>query len=292
MANSNPLQLSIELPTIKFQEIEGVAMGVLRDGTAYLTERGLARFCGVHPSTINEIALDWAAEPSKPRITKIKSILQREGGFDNYPYRKTTQNGIEINAYPDTVCLAILEYYAFESQPSTEAAKNNFRILARKTLRDLIYEKLHFDPNSLKLESWKHYHDRVLLNKLPAGYFSVFREIADIIVASIEHNLIIDEHTVPDISVGQRWAKHWKDNDLKSLYGERKLYAHEYPEYFPQSRANTEANIYPLAALGVFRIWLESEYLPKHFPTYLSGKIKQGLIPQNTSGQLLIATKK
>lgn len=40
-------------------EIDGVGMGVLTDGTPYLTGRGLARLCGVNSSRISEITSDW-----------------------------------------------------------------------------------------------------------------------------------------------------------------------------------------------------------------------------------------
>ncbi len=286
-------QLPLELPSASFGEIDGIQMGVLNDTTPYLTERGLARLCGVNPKTISDLANNWEEETFKPRGKRIKQLLtQQEFNADRIVI-KTEQNGQKISAYPDVVCMAILEYYAFDSD-STDAqtAQRNYRLLARKTLRNFIYESVGFSPEKLKLDSWRHYHDRILLNKLPAGYFSVFREIADIVISAIESGLIIDTHTVPDISVGQMWAKHWASANLESVHGSRKKHPHEYPDYFPQSAARTEANIYPLSALGEFRIWLESIYLPQKFPAYLQKKITQGLIPQNTAGALLISLKR
>lgn len=286
-------ELPLELPSASFAEVNGIQMGVLNDTTPYLTERGLARLCGVNPKTISDLANNWTEERLKPRGKRIKQILIDHSFTSERIVIKTEQNGQKVSAYPDAVCMAVLEYYAFESDSTdSQTAQRNYRLLARKTLRDFIYESIGFSPESLKLNSWKHYHDRILLNKLPIGYFSVFREIADIVVSAIESGLIIDSHTVPDISVGQMWAAHWKKNDLSEKYGERIKHPHEYPEYFPQAAANTEANIYPLSALGDFRIWLEGTYLPKNFPSYLQKKITQGLIPQATAGALLISLKK
>jgi hypothetical protein len=286
-------ELPFELPSASFAEVNGIQMGVLNDTTPYLTERGLARLCGVNPKTISDLANNWIEERLKPRGKRIKQILIDHSFTSERIVIKTEQNGQKVSAYPDAVCMAVLEYYAFESDSTdSQTAQRNYRLLARKTLRDFIYESIGFSPESLKLNSWKHYHDRILLNKLPAGYFSVFREIADIVVSAIESGLIIDSHTVPDISVGQMWATHWKKNNLSEKYGDRIKHPHEYPEYFPQAAANTEANIYPLSALGDFRIWLEGTYLPKNFPSYLQKKITQGLIPQATAGALLLSLKK
>src|SRR5690348_17265251 len=45
--SANPKQGTLDLGIAKQIEIDGVGMGVLSDGTAFLTGRGLARLCGV-----------------------------------------------------------------------------------------------------------------------------------------------------------------------------------------------------------------------------------------------------
>lgn len=286
-------ELPLELPSASFKEVNGIQMGVLNDTTPYLTERGLARLCGVNPKTISDLANNWNEEKFKPRGKRIKQILAQHDFNSDRIVIKTEQNSQKISAYPDAVCMAVLEYYAFDSDNTdAETAQRNYRLLARKTLRDFIYENVGFSVENLKLDSWRHYHDRILLNKLPTGYFSVFREIADIVIAAIETGLIINTHTIPDISVGQMWANHWKSKNLEQKFGQRQKFPHEYPEYFPQSAAHTEANIYPLEALGEFRIWLETIYLPEKFPSYLDRKISQGYIPKKTAGILLDSLSK
>ncbi len=69
------------------------------------------------------------------------------------------------------------------------------------------------------------------------------------------------------------------------LYG----HSHTYPESFPQSQANPEAWIYPIESLGEFRRWLDTDYLPNKYPTYLKTKVKQGLLPPSTAALILAA---
>lgn len=65
-------------------EIDGVGMGVLSDGTPYLTGRGLARMCGVDEALIRRIALGW--NEGRPRETKIRGILSQLGEVSAEPF--------------------------------------------------------------------------------------------------------------------------------------------------------------------------------------------------------------
>ena len=87
-------------------------------------------------------------------------------------------------AYPDFVCLAILEYYAFDSATPTPEARKNFRLLAGAALREFIYKEVGYDPSNSVPDAWKQFHDRVSLtyNAVPRGYFGIFKEMADMIV--------------------------------------------------------------------------------------------------------------
>jgi hypothetical protein len=53
------LKDQLELQIVVAKDIDGIEMGVLQDGTAYLSGRSLARLCGVVPSTIVERAAEW-----------------------------------------------------------------------------------------------------------------------------------------------------------------------------------------------------------------------------------------
>ena len=126
-------------------------------------------------------------------------------------------------------------------------------------------------------------HHRVSLvyNKVPHGYFSVFKEIADLIVTLGQSGLHIDHTFVPDISVGSAWSKHWQANNFDETYEKRTKFEHNYPDYFPQSISNPqEPWCYPEAALGEFRRWFRAIYIGEgKFSRYLLNQSKVKALP-------------
>ena len=74
-----PTTISPQMPlAIDAQaEIDGIGMGVLSDGTPFLTARGLARLCGIQHTSILDLANDW--DSSRPAVLKIQSLLQTHG---------------------------------------------------------------------------------------------------------------------------------------------------------------------------------------------------------------------
>jgi hypothetical protein len=58
LITGNP-QLNLPLGIEKEVEIDGIGMGVLTDGTPYLTARGLARMCGIDHTLILRMAQNW-----------------------------------------------------------------------------------------------------------------------------------------------------------------------------------------------------------------------------------------
>lgn len=276
-------QLVLEKVVLLSKEVEGVEMGVLSDGTPFLTQRGLARVCGVVPAAITQAAQKWN---EGSRTGKLASILQAIGASDLYV--QTKHNGRVVNAYTDDICTAFLEYHAFEN--NSPVALGNYRSLARRSLREVIYAATGYDPRLMVPPAWRQYHDRLQLNVAPAGHFSVFREMADLVLTAIQGGLTVDSHTVPDISVGRIWSDHWTKHDLAARFGERMKYEHNYPDYFPQSDSNPQSPwAYPLAALGEFRQWIESTYLPEKFPAYLDGKVRSSAITDEKAKAVLAA---
>lgn len=276
-------QGELNLQIQKQIEIDGVGMGVLNDGTAFLTRNGLARLCGVDGSRMTEMSASWDKTPAPPLTTKVRDMLQAKGIALKYPYIEITQRSGFFHAYPDVVCLAVLEYYAFDAATPTEEAKKNFRLLAGKALHDFIYTQVGYDPSNAIPVVWQQFHDRVSLtyNSVPRGYFSVFREIADMIVTLGQAGLHIDSSFVPDGSVGKIWAAYWRENNLAAKYGEKKEWDHNYPLYFDQSKSNPQAAAcYPEMALGEFKRWLREEYIEGgKFSNYINGKIKKNELP-------------
>ncbi len=157
-------------------------------------------------------------------------------------------------------------------------AQNSYRILARQSLRRFIYGHVGYDPGKGFSQAWKHLHDRMMLNPVPTGYFGLLREIADILIPAIEQGLALGPHTLPDISVGLGWGKFWTDENLDEIFGERLKHPHRFPAGFPQ-REEVEAWIYPVEALGAFRLWMHDTYLPHRFPVYLHNKARLGALP-------------
>ena len=264
-------------------EKQGIGMGVLTDGTPFLNQRGLARLCGVENAHIGTISSQWDDDPAKPRIALIKGLLAKRGIETSTAHVKVTeQNGKKYFAYPADICLAVLEYYAFEAGNNERPeARNNYRLLAGTALKDFIYTQVGYDPDNNLPERWKVFHDRVTLNSdVPNGYFSVFKEIADLIVTLGRHGVHIDASFVPDISVGRLWSRYWTDQNLEQAFGERKQYDHNYPEYFPQAASNPQPSYcYPEQALGAFRKWVREAYIG-------DGALKNYLQNQSRSGNL------
>lgn len=275
-------QLKLDLQIAAEREVDGVGMGVLNDGTPYLTVRGLARMCGVDHMTIIRITNDWRQNPPQARERKIKELVREQGADDSVPLITITQNGSTHHAIPSAICMAVLEYYAFEAKTGkSDSAANSYRLLARKGFRDFIYAYVGYNPADNTTIAWQQFKDRhdITYHATPAGYFSIFTELADFFLALIHNKAALGPSFIPDISVGQHWSKHWASGNLEALHGDRMKYEHNYPLYFPQANSNPQHPFcYPDAALGEFRRWIREVYLPQCMPEYLSGKVKQGQI--------------
>lgn len=274
-------QLRLDLDIAVEREIDGVGMGVLSDGTPFLNIRGLARMCGVDHAQIIRITSDWIQTPLRPREQKIRELVRAQGADDRVAFIAIHKNGTIHHSIPDAVCMAILEYYAFEARAASDTASRNYRILARKGFQAFIYAQVGYNPSGSANVAWRQFHDRVSLtyHTVPDGYFSVFKEVASLLVTLIREGANLGQSFIPDISIGQRWSSFWKQHNLEVIYGARLRYEHNYPAYFPQAASNPQLPFcYPDDALGEFRKWVREEYVAKHMPTYLNDKVRQGQI--------------
>ena len=277
-----PAQGVLDIGVEITRDVNGIEMGVLDNGTPFLSQRGLAVLCGIENAHIGFLSKEWETERNgdiskKKRLLYIKNLLDSQGYTEDKLYIETKKDGRIIYAYPDVVCMAILEYYAFEAADIREEALNNYRLLARYSFREFIYKAVGYNPEQKTLTSWRYYHDRVSLvkNAVPDGYFSIFNEIAGLFVDMIESGLTISDKVIPDISVGLVWSKYWAEQNLCSSYGERIKYSHDYPEYYPQSKSNPQPSwAYPVKALPIFREWFKNNYLALKFPKYILDKTK------------------
>ena len=275
------------------KDVGGIGMGVLSDGTPYLNQRGLAALCGVQNAHIGTISAQWGDIEQKPRITSIKTVLTKAGfAIPPAAHIELIHGGRTHYCYPAEVCLAVLEYYAFDAGANCQTeARDNFRLLAGSKLRELIYSQLGYDPTGK--DRFKKWHDRISLNhqSAPKGFFHVFNEAHTIIYELILAGAEIGEKFVVDISIGKHWAKHWADEGLSAKYGDRGSYPHSYPDDHPQALSNPQESwCYPLSTLGYFREWLQEQYIEGgKFSGYLQGKVKKGEIAPSVA-QLAIAT--
>ncbi|MEA1619157.1 hypothetical protein SOQ14_09520 [Erythrobacter sp. T5W1-R] len=292
--SKSPEQLRLDLQIAVEREIDGVGMGVLSDGTPFLNIRGLARMCGVDHANIIRITADWMEKPAKSRVKKIRELVREQGADDNIAFIAIIKDGVVQHAIPSAVCMAILEYYAFETGSNNDAAAQNYRILARKGFNDFIYAQVGYNPTGAASIAWKQFHDRVSLayDSVPDGYFSIFKEIATLLVTMLREGVNLGDKFIPDISVGIHWGKYWNSESLDIIYGERIRYDHNYPSYFPQSLSNPQpAYCYPDDALGEFRKWVREIYLPAKLPSYLDSKVKQGQLPAKSAVAAIEAFK-
>ena len=270
-------QLVLDIGVQVQAERNGIEMGVLENGMPFLTQNGLAKIAGAARSQIYAIAQEWAEHFNdevlgKGRYSWLRRYLAERGYNEPQLYIETKRSGGQpLYAYPDIVCMAIIEYYAFEAQNRNPTSLENYRKLATYGLQKFIFDALNYTPP----DKWRFFHDRVsiLAESAPDGYFIVFHEVTGLIADLINAGLPVNEKTIPDISVGNTWGPYWTANNFDGMYGPRIRYDHYYPPYVAQAKSNPQESwAYPDAALPKFRHWFRHEYLPTKYPKYILDK--------------------
>ncbi|MFC6638420.1 hypothetical protein GV827_00740 [Sulfitobacter sp. JBTF-M27] len=293
----DPDQPELNLRVEKQAEPDGIGMGVLSDGTAFLTQRAIADLCGLRNKYIGILSSEWSSAQPPKEVVRVKEILYEQGdGIPSLPHVEVFEGKRKYFAYPAAVCTAILEYFAFEAgRQGAEIALKNFRQISRHGLNRYIYDATGYEAKPEE-DVWRVFKDRASLtyDAVPEGYFGIFKEIATLIFTLGEAGLHIDENFVPDISVGQAWAKHWQAAALHLRFGERRTYNHNYPSYFAQAMSNPQlANCYPEDALGEFRRWFRHDYIGEgRFKRYLSKKVSERSLGRGYVERILIAVTK
>jgi hypothetical protein len=279
------IERGVQITVVK--EIDGLEMGVLSDGRPFLTGRTLARLCGVVASAVINQAANWVSGKRDGRLAQLLTEAGIEQLYEVVDFPGSPE-GVAY-AYTEDVCMIFLEYYAMDAREPTEQARRAHRMLARAGLRAYVYSTLGYAPERVVPGAWRHFHDRVTLHSAPIGYFSVFRESADLVIGAIRGGLTVDDHTVPDISIGKAWSAYWEKAGLEKHHGPRTRHDHNYPDYFPQAASNPqEIWVYPVSALGEFRIWMQRDYVPKNFKSYLGGKVAKGVLAASTAELLVL----
>jgi len=282
-------QLDLPLKVAISKTVNDIEMGVLSDGTAFVSARGLSRLCGVAASTIVEFGQNWVAGKRSSRLALMLAAAGVEQLYRPVESAQIVGGGPASHAYGEEAVMVILEYYAFEARDRNAQALNAFRRLGRAGLRVFVYSALGYDHANRVPPKWQHFHDRMTSHGVPTGYFSVFKEIADFVIAAINADLPVDDHTIPDISVGMAWGKHWESSGFDETYGLRIRHDHNYPEYFPQAASNPQPIwIYPVAALPEFKIWMQRTYVRQQFPKYLESKVRKHVLPASAAEMLIL----
>lgn len=288
-------QRSLSITPVTIKEVDSISMGILPNGETFLSLQGLARFCGMAPSSIIQLAQDWEKGEAQGRQRGqqleelIKEWTESTQAPDSLYVQLSSSNSITgtIHAVPEQIVMAITDYYAHFAPVRKDEAINNYRKAAKYGLRKYIYERLSYDEKDALSKSWSLFQERILLNESPRGYFTMFDEATSIIASLIRNNIIVDDSIMPDGSLGIHWAKYWKNNSLSIRYGDQIKIRHNFPESYRQ--LDPEINAYPHSALSDFRGWFEDVYLPEKYPEYVKRKVKDGKIMLESIPLLLSA---
>jgi hypothetical protein len=174
----NPTQGELKLLVDRQAEFDGIGMGVLQNGTPFLNQRGLARLCGVENRYIGLVSSEWNTPTPSERTRRIREILSERGEDIAQAAYETQFGRVKVLAYPDTVCMAILEHYAFEADLSgRDIAVQSYRRLATHGIRQFIYSRVGYKGQE-QGDVWQIFRDRVSLtyDSVPDGYFGIFKE--------------------------------------------------------------------------------------------------------------------
>ncbi|WP_413514651.1 hypothetical protein [Serratia proteamaculans] len=288
-------QQSLSIAPIAIKEIDNISMGILPNGETFLSLQGLARFCGMAPSSIIQLAQDWEKGEAQGRQRGrqleelIKEWTESDQAPDSLYVQLSSNNSITgtIHAVPEQIVMAITDYYAHFAQVKKDEAIINYRKAAKFGLRKYIYERLSYKETDAISRSWSLFQERILLNETPRGYFTMFDEATSIIASLIRNNIVVDDSIMPDGSLGSHWGRYWRTNALADKHGEQIKIRHNFPESYRQ--LDPEINAYPHSALSEFRGWFEDVYLPEKYPEYVRRKVKDGKIMLESIPVLLSA---
>ena len=141
-------------------------------------------------------------------------------------------------------------------------------------------------------DAWQIFQERISLvyDSVPAGYFCVFKESADIYATMIQGGALMGAKMILDISIGIHWGNHWKNSGFNEKFGDRHFYPHEYPIRYPQSASNPQrAACYPDASLPEFRRWMREDYIVRRLPAYLNSLVSQGKLAPAAANETIQA---
>jgi hypothetical protein len=138
-------------------------------------------------------------------------------------------------------------------------AADNLRILTLHTVRSGIYANLFGEKLSNVDNIFQRNAGRELDKELGPDFFSILVEIESMVLQFDMARIPIDQFTIFDEIVVEKWSKYWIENDLESVFGPRKEHLHRYPGLRPKSLFGvTDTWVYPSRAIESFRLWLDN----------------------------------
>lgn len=274
--SSNTL-LPVRPDVIPSLEVSGlpVEVGLLPDGTPFMSGRELARACGISNSTL----VGWGeVAPSlgdRHRAGKLANLLAtyRYGGdrlFIRLPSGSQFGGRANVSAYPYQVCMAFLDYYAFEA--NKEEARNSLRLLSEQQLPQSIYQVVSEKSQPPIVSQYDPFRRRPLRDGIPVGYFSV----GPILSADLARSHFpLELHTALLNNIDKAWNRYWIVQQLRMQYGDR----FPMPQLATHDWARPRQYVYPNAVLPEFKNWLTLQYIPERYPSYLQRKRQQIALP-------------
>lgn len=270
------------LEVIQAVELSGfpIEVGILPDGTPFMSGRELARACGISNSTLVGWGETTPQLGDRHRAGKMAELLATYGySGDRFfvPIPDGTKFGgrANVSAYPYKVCMAFLDYYAFEA--NKEEARNSLRVLSEKQLPQFIHEavkeqpSLQTQPAPPRVKAASPFQTRPLRNGVPIGYFTVGQVMTGEQARSLSTLSMTELHTALLTNIDKAWNRYWTIQQLALDYGDR----FPIPQLISYDWARPRQYVYPTAALEPFGNWLNRQYIPERFPSYLQRKRSQ-----------------
>lgn len=273
-----------DLEVIQSVAIAGlpVEVGILPDGTPFMSGRELARACGISNSTL----VGWGEMTpqlgDRYRAGKMAELLATYGySGDRFfvPIPDGTKFGgrANVSAYPYKVCMAFLDYYAFEA--NKEEARNSLRVLSEKqlpqfieqTVREQANPPLKAKPQPPRVKSTSPFQTRPLREGIPIGYFTVRQIMSSDQARSLPALPLSERQTALLTNIDKAWSRYWTIHQLALIFGDR----FPVPQLSLNDWARPRQYVYPNTVLDEFKDWLYKQYIPERFPSYLQRKKQQ-----------------
>lgn len=280
--SSQNLLLTANLEVIQSIVVTGfpIEVGLLRDGTPFLSGRGLAKACGISNSTLvswGEVAPQVGAKYRAGKLANLLATYHYNGDrlFFRLPSEVKFGGKVNVSAYPYQVCMAFLDYYAFVA--NKEVARNSLRILSEQQLPNFICNAIAQQPTSPPPETHQTESDCPLRGKVPSNYFGVFQITSRGELGTAQNRLAFDRPIANPRNIEKAWSQYWHIHRLWERHGKRVPYLRKSLDCSPQLTADgyLKTYLYPASALGDFKRWFCLNYIPDRFPSYRHRKAQQ-----------------